>query len=110
MKLLVSTKRGIARRRRGGHEFTTEAQVVDVDTDAAALIVADDALNATQVADDYTPGSVPTLDTAAVVKLSAANKAKDAEIAALTAKVGELEAALAKLSPSDGSRERTGKK
>lgn len=110
MKLLVSTKRGITRRRRGGHEFTQEAAVVEVTDEAGKEILADDALNATLVADDYEPGKVPTFDAAAIVKLTEESKAKDEEIAKLTAKVGELEAALAKLTPSDGGRERTAPK
>lgn len=108
MKLLVSTKRGIANRRRGGCVFTPEPQVVEVDDAAGALIAGDDALNVTEVGDGYQPGDVPKLDTAAVVKLTAEAKTKDETIAKLEAKVAELEARLA-AAPSDGSRERTGK-
>lgn len=129
MKLLVSTKRGITRRRRAGHDFGQDAQVVDCDevakaweaqlveaganpgdakrspTDVVKAITGDDSLNVSEVADDHEVGVMPKLDTAAVVKLTAEVKAKDDRIAELEAKLAE---ALSKIAPSDGSRERTG--
>lgn len=110
MKLLVSTKRGLPRRRRGGEEFTLEAKVVEVNEENGAAILGDDALNATLVSDDYKPGDVPKLDTAAIVKLTAENKEKDETITKLEAKVAELEAKLAASTPSTGERERTATK
>ncbi len=125
MKLLVSTKRGLTRHRRCNQEFTPEPIVVDsaelaaswseqtkapkTEADVEKALATDDTLNVMRVADDHKLGTMPTLDTAAVVKLEAEGKAKDETIAKLEAELASVKAKLAKLTPSTGERERTGK-